>query len=338
MKVFLPKVLSDALLECAYFQERKAVSVKLLRFQKRHVSSVYMVEVCFANEKRLFWIKVSGDALEEYRYLRDSFEHFRDLPQLSLVKPIAYLDVFSALVTEHSNGTVLSSKIKRRLNRFTAFLSINEPLARVKRDCYTCGQWLAWLHLQQLPSDQKCEVQELIDYVEVRLRLLGERSVLKESFCKQVVDRLKKNLAEVPHEDLVRVRTHGDFAPYNVLVSGQVLVVLDPAVDMYFGRQGNYCSRYEDVVHFSNFLRGMSAHVIGSEVRAALVSCFLKGYNDNNRSTVNQSSPSFEAYLVKYRLLEALDNCPSIAYGLSGQGSRAKKFENWFTKRCTNVG
>ena len=118
-----------------------------------------------------------------------------------------------------------------------------------------CGKWLAVLHSQALPAEHRYSPEELLEYIEVRLNLLVERSAFDKRLCDRVMAYLLRILPMVPLSDLERVKTHGDYAPYNIIVSGQELVVFDPAVGSYFGRLGNYCARYEDIVHFYNPLK-----------------------------------------------------------------------------------
>ena len=329
----LSKDLMGGLLNCKYFRERNALCVELVRLANRHVSTVYQVRVYLENEERLYWMKVSGGAEQEYRFLESTYEQFRDVPQLSAVKPVTYLEDFGALITEHTDGERLSSRIKRRLNRLSALLGEDE---RVRRDCYMCGKWLALLHTYELPSNLQYNLEELIEYIDVRLKRLADRSGLERDFCGRVLAYLLHILSMVPPEERVRVKTHGDYAPYNIMVSGDELVVFDPSVGSYFGRLGNYCSRYEDIVHFYNFLRGMSSQIVGSRTRTVLVSSFLEGYNDNSRSAVDESSPAFKAFLVKYKLLEVLETRSSMMRRLIGEKERVRGFMRWFERTCAH--
>ena len=199
----LPKELMHALLNCEYFRERKAACVNLLRLRKRHVSTVYQLRVWLENGERVYWIKVSRGAEQEYRFLQSAYEQFHDIEQFTVVKPVTYLENFPALITEHTDGELLSSRIKRRLNRVSALIAEDE---RVRRDCYMCGNWLALLHTYELPSNQQYDLEELIKYVDVRLKRLVDRSGLEKDFCERVLAYLLQILSMVPPEDLVRVR------------------------------------------------------------------------------------------------------------------------------------
>jgi len=320
-----------ALLACEYFRERKAVSGELLQYRNRPVSDVYQVRVGFGNGEGLYWIKLSPQAEQEYRFLRSMYERFRGVPRLAVVKPVAYLEDCTALITGHAEGELLSSRIKRRINRVAGVLWRDE---RLKEDCYMCGKWLALLHSYHLLENEQSDVQELIEYIDLRLKKLIDKSILEKEFCDRVLRYLFQNLSRVSPNDLVRVQTHGDYAPYNVLVSNKELFVCDPDVGGYFGRLGNFCPRHEDIVHFYNFLIAMSPQIVGSQTRRTLAAAFLQGYNDNTDSAVDESSPVFKAFLVKYKLLNTLDNWPSIINRLTGEKHRGRQFQRWFEKAC----
>ena len=141
-----------ALLACEYFRERKAVSGELLQYRNRPVSDVYQVRVGFGNGEGLYWIKLSPQAEQEYRFLRSMYERFRGVPRLAVVKPVAYLEDCTALIIGHAEGELLSCRIKRRLNRVAGVLWRDE---RLKEDCYMCGKWLALFHSYHLLENEQ---------------------------------------------------------------------------------------------------------------------------------------------------------------------------------------
>ncbi len=320
-----------ALLASKYFRDRNAVCGELLQYRNRQVSAVYQVRVGFRNGEGLYWIKVSPMAQLEYRFLRSVYERFRGVPRLAVVKPVAYLEDCTALIIGHAEGKLLSYRIKRRQNRMAGVLWQDE---RLKEDCYMCGKWLALLHSYHLLENEQYDVQVLIQYIELRLKKLIDKSILEKEFCDRVMRYLFQNLSRLSPNDLVRVKTHGDYAPYNVLVSGNELVVFDPSVGGYFGRLGNFCARHEDIVHFHNFLMDMSPQIVGSQTRRTLAAAFFEGYNDNSDWAVDESSPVFKAFLVKYKLLDAMNNWPSIIHRLIGEKHHGKQFQRWFGKTC----
>jgi len=323
--------ITHALWKCPYFRERRALGMQVLQFWSRHVSAMYQVKVVFRNAERLYWIKMSKSAEEEYRFLQAAYERFEDVPELNVVKPVTYLEDIGALITEHTSGERLSSRIKRRLNRVSAVFGEDEG---IKWSCYMCGKWLAVLHSHVLPAGHRYSPEELLEYIKVRLNLLVERSAFDRRLCDRVMAYLLKILPMISLSDLERVKTHGDYAPYNIIVSGQELVVFDPSVGSYFGRLGNYCARYEDIVHFYNHVKELSPHIVSARTRSTLVGCFLQGYNENSRSPVDRSSPGFRAFLLKYKLLGVLNTWPSMSKWLLGENGRAKVFEWWFERNC----
>ena len=143
------KDITNSLTNCDYFQQMEAICIELDRPSKRPVSTVYRVRVRLEKGEKLYWAKVSQDSEQEYQFLESTYDQFRDVPQLSVVKPAAYLSDISALITEHTDGQPLSYYIKRRLNRISALLGED---ASLRRYCYMCGKWLALLHGGRLPA------------------------------------------------------------------------------------------------------------------------------------------------------------------------------------------
>jgi hypothetical protein len=274
----------------------------------------------------LYWIKVSRVAENEYRFLRSAHEHFRDIPNLGVVKPVAYIKESRAVVTEHASGEILSSQIKRRLNILTGLMGDHK---NIKQLCYMCGKWLALLHMHELPSTQSYEPATLVEYVAVRLEQLVNRATLDEPTGELVLKALSDYLAMACPEDLTRVRTHGDYAPYNVLASNGDLVVHDPDVGGYFARLDNFCPRYEDIIRYLKFVRTMSSYMIRSSTRSELGSKFLEGYNDTSRFAVDESSPAFRAFLIKYKLLQ-VTSVSSFTTRILGEKGRGRIFRQWF--------
>jgi hypothetical protein len=278
----------------------------------------------------LYWVKLHssnpGGALQEFEFLRSSREQFRSLPNLDVVTAVAYLNEFEGLVTEHTSGPLLSSHLKRRSNRISSFVTRNRYICE---RFYLCGVWLATLHQPQAPGAQYYPREDLLTYVDERLqRLLAGPD--QATLYGQVRSFLERSLAAVSPEDLIRVKTHGDYAPYNVLLRGDDLVVFDPSVGLDFGKLDNYCARYEDVVHFYNWALEMFGQIVSAGTRRELVRRFLEGYNQNAAFPVDPSSAAFRVFWLKYKLFDALDTWPSLMTVLSARDSRIDAFRRWF--------
>jgi len=337
-----PEPLSERLLEavkdCLSGKGREPISIEVVRSTKRHVSQVHQVRVCFRSEPApvLYWVKLHSDnpggALEEFAFLSNAREKFRSLPMLDVVTAVAYLDEFDALVTEHTSGPLLSSHVKRHANRISSLVTDQHSL---QKHFHLCGVWLATLHQPHESGAQYYPREDLLEYVDERLRrLLSEPD--QASLYDRVKDFLERSLAETPSEDLVRVKTHGDYAPYNVLLRGDDLVVFDPSVGLDFGRLENYCARYEDVLHFYNWTSYMFGQIVSDGTRRELVRQFLEGYNQNAAFLVDPSSTAFRIFWLKHKLFDALDTRSLQVTVLSSRNSRVSRFRKWFEQVTDN--
>lgn len=332
----LPVDLERALLADDYFSERGAARVELLHSSARPFSTVHRVRVQMEAGARCFWIKLHtdrsfGSCEHEHRYLRGAADLFEREPGLSIVKSVAYLEALGALVTEDAPGTPLSSLVKRHLNRVSGLLGDRKE--EIRRHCYRCGEWLAVLHSRTLPRSQLYERERLARYVDERLERLVEASELDAPFRTRVSTSLERILARVEDEDLVRVMTHGDYAPYNVMVTADALTGLDPDIGGDFRRLDNFCPRYDDLAHFHGFVLGMSGSIVSLRTRRILASLFLEGYRARSGVEIDETSAAFQAFVLKYRLLETLEAAAaSRLRRLPWRRRPVRAFRRWFER------
>lgn len=327
----LPNKLITALLSCDEFCQFEPVSIKTIRSVERYVSAIYQVQIQFKQHKALYWVKVhpeqNGCAELEYYFLRDVRERLLNAPGLSVLRPVAYLNEFNAIVTEHSSGVPLSAQVKSTMNIFLSYWRSDK---NIKKNFYLCGKLLANLHEQQLSTGECYSSEQLFEYIDVRLKKLLTLSKLDIEFYDRLQMYFNDKKVELSRVNLIRVKTHGDYAPYNVLVSEDELVVFDPAVGRYFGSLDNFCSQYEDIIHFYKWSQDMFSPYVTRRVRDELASLFLQGYNKNSENPVSATSAVFEVFMVKYKILGVFDRWPSIISRLTNKNARVKEFEKWF--------
>lgn len=329
----MPIELLKALLDCDYIRRLEPISVDTLRSVERHVSAVYQVRIQFRKGHGLYWIKVdprkSGSSQQEYDFLCNTYKRFRHIPHLTVLQPVAYLKAFDALVTMHSEGKPLSTHVKHGMNMLSAD---KKSGIKVKHNFYLCGKWLAKLHGQQLDARQYYTWEELFEYIDIRLKWLLADWGLDAVFYERVLAYFDNKRSELSSIRLIRVKTHGDYAPYNVLVTEDGIAVFDPSVGQYFGQLDNYCSQYEDIVHFYKWSQEMYSHFVSRRVRSELVSRFIEGYNDNIDLAVSPASAAFEVFMVKYKTLSVFDTWPSVISKIKSRKARINEFEQWFDK------
>ena len=187
-----------------------------------------------------------------------------------------------------------------------------------------------------LGPNEAYDPQILDDYVRVRLMKLESEGAIDRVFRKQVMAYLESLLAKIEPDALARVWTHGDYAPYNIIVTPTRLVALDPDIGGYFAELENYCSRYEDIVHFHRFTKAMSrSMIISSDLRRELASTFLGSYRAAGEHDVVEHSAAFRAFELKYELLEVVGMAwPSLLARLSSRRNRLRRFRRWFESAC----
>lgn len=324
-----------------YFVSCNATRVEFVQSSSRPASNVFQIRVQLDLTPALFWVKVRpagslGTGEGEYEFLKRAREAFDRSGELSVPNPVAYLSDFDAVVTEDIDGIPLNRLIKKSLNRLMArFADLDEFERHFKR----CGAWLAVLHSHTLPKGEEFDSEILREYVGVRLEQLEANGCLDRAFRDRVMTYLSSLLLGIEPEALVRVWTHGDYAPYNVVVDPERLVVLDPDIGGYFAKLGNYCSRYEDIVHFHRFTQSMSmsSRVIASSVRGQLSATFLQSYAESGGPKLSEGSAAFRAFRLKYELLEVTGmEWPSLLGRLTSRRLRIDRFRKWFESACRN--
>ena len=159
------------------------------------------------------------------------------------------------------------------------------------------------------------------------------REKIDKALYLRVIDTVSQITSVSNTGDFFRVRTHGDYAPYNILVSKDGLTVLDPIADAMFGRMDNYCSRYEDIVHFFSFVEEMSSTLISKKKKGQFLAAFREGYLKASGFDFDVQSDVFLGYLIKYRLLRALDGRASFLSRIIGEYGRLAHFKRNFDRR-----
>ena len=333
--------LIDALLGSDYFVARNAVGAEIVRSSNRPVSNVYQVRVQMDPSSELFWIKTHsqeslGDAEREYRFLTEARRSFVESDELGIPEVVTYLPELAALVSEHVGGIPLVDLIRSSLNRFAApFANRAEILRHLER----CGSWLSRLHSSALPESELFDLDVLREYVDIRLRTLVNEDAIDRVYRERVMSYLEAAMSEFSVEDRIRVRTHGDYAPYNILVGPGRLNALDPGVGIYLARLDNHSSRYDDVVHFYRFTSMMSRHWVGDGVRKELANAFLRGYQAGDGPHVNPQSGAFRAFRLKYELIDVTGMAwPSLIGRLTSRRMRLARFKHWFKGVCRDRG
>ena len=152
-----------------------------------------------------------------------------------LVEGIAFLERAEAVVTRHVDGELLA----RRFGGPAAAEAI-------ERDCATAGAWLAAFH-RPLPGAAAHPREAILGDIVARAHVATRGDHGAAGAIEALAAWL---IAGASDADLVRVRTHGDFAPFNLVVGERESAVIDPSFEASVDRLENRCARYEDVARF----------------------------------------------------------------------------------------
>ncbi|MEA2783092.1 MAG: hypothetical protein QOK29_4636 [Rhodospirillaceae bacterium] len=304
-------MVAAALLNHHHFREQGARALCFGTGRHRGATLAHRVEVAFAQHSKPYWVKLylvnAADASKEWRFLNEARERPGDGVGLRMPVPVAHLDNFAALVTEHVEGEMLSRRIDDVLHG-----ALPDPgLEKATYDgCRMTGKWLATLHGRRMAAGLDHPVQALIRDIEARARRAGQVGRISESFADRVIELACGLARQIGPEDLVRVWTHGDYAPFNIILADRAVVALDPSFEESIDCLGNYCSRYEDLARFCVCIGGSPTDT-GTLQRARMLSQFAGGYNGQAERKMDTASAAFAAFRLKYRLQALIDWWPA---------------------------
>jgi hypothetical protein len=121
------------------------------------------------------------------------------------------------------------------------------------------------------------------------------------------MNRAREIAGAIDAADLRRVRTHGDFGAFNVLVAAHGGTILDPSFDPSVSRLNNYCTRHEDVARFLVSLA--AAPRLPAERQLRMAERFRDGYREAG-GVDPLASPAMSLLRAKYGLQAILDQWP----------------------------
>lgn len=207
-----------------------------------------------ATERGRVWLKSyrrgGDDALREYQFLCRAQDALQGAAALGVPEPIAHLEPATIVLGDVSG---------RPMREVLAHGSDADCEMAVRR----CAQWLAAVH--GVGQDTSTfDMGLAARFVADGWDGLADRAVSLSQAARPC--------------DRVSVITHGDFAPHNVIIAGEQVVVLDPSFHDEFGRREGRCSRHEDLARFWVSLRGLTPADHRSQRRRALAAAFLEAY------------------------------------------------------------
>nr|HQU72927.1 phosphotransferase [Calditrichia bacterium] len=157
------------------------------------------------------------------------YELFKGNETFGVVRPLGVIPELKMGLTQESQGKVLEELIANKLSLFPGRSAIRE----LEEALFAVGQWLKYKDEVLTPVPGRYPMEELFEYVDLRLRLLVEEGAhgFDAARRREIMDFFRNNAAAIPPKHLGMVYTHSDFNPGNILIDGKKVTVLD------FGRK-----------------------------------------------------------------------------------------------------
>jgi glycosyltransferase involved in cell wall biosynthesis len=290
--------LAEALAADDHFRPHAPVDVDIVKEVRGHATRLHCIDVAFDGRRERYWVKAHvgapRKAYEEWSFLRERAP-FR---AFDLAEPVAYLPALRSLVTRHAGGERLQACASRQTD---------ERLDRVARDV---GAWLGSFHRSGTGDRSAHPAETLVDDLAQRLGSVARMFALPGEAVDETVAKAREIAGAIPAADLERVRTHGDFSAFNVLVAGNGGTIIDPSFEPSVARLGNYCTRHEDVARFLASLTAAPGLSLERQRRAA--ARFRDGYVET-AGVDPLASPAMSLLRAKYGLQAIIDHwSPSL--------------------------
>lgn len=152
------------------------------------------------------------------------FDFMAPWPDTGVVRPLACYEDLLALVTQETVGVTLLERLHKDATWFS-----HATVERLSGTMGLVGRWLGRFQAFQ-PGNCVVTPEALAVYVDVRLRRLVERGVLRSEERARILSYVETQAAHADAGERREVAVHADLAPANVLVSASGVVVLDLAM------------------------------------------------------------------------------------------------------------
>jgi tRNA A-37 threonylcarbamoyl transferase component Bud32 len=226
---------------------------------------------------------------------------------LSVPDVVAFFPEIPALVW----GEVAGETLEAMTTRLARGRPAAAALARLEQACHGAGRWLRVLQDGTAVEGRTFSLEEMAEYVDVRLRRIGEigprgLDVYWRTRVKRVFTQ-----AHLPADALRLTSVHGDFSLSNIMYDGARVVAID------FSRFG-IGSSYHDVTRLYHQL-GLLLHkpwFLPSTV-ARLRRALLHGFDPSLRA----DEPIFRLFLIQHLLchwLGLLKTSPRASWQVRG--------------------
>jgi glycosyltransferase involved in cell wall biosynthesis/Ser/Thr protein kinase RdoA (MazF antagonist) len=263
-------------------------------------------------------------AQNEYAALELLWREFtRRTARLNVPQPLAHLPEHAALLMEKCAGERLDGAL--RWSRLRKNREAREQLLRVVE---ACGEWLATFHEITKRAGSPVEIYERIER-DFRDELVTCRELgLEAQLTSRIAQQFEQRKAAVFNGEHEIVGRHCDFAPYNVIFSGERVAVID-----FEGFARGIV--YDDLCYFLGMLETMPRYHLSSEMSQRARENFLKGYGRSGSTNAVHLDFFMLATMTKIMAHSPLLR-PVGRQGWREQlkrWQRLKFFTGWFSKR-----
>ena len=164
-------------------------------------------------------------ALVEFDILNRLYPRFRCFQHCSVPRPVAVLPECNAFIMEYVDGRLMTEELC-----FVRHFGSRRGFGELQDHVYRCGQWLRlFREFNGWRSAGADAIGSIIKRCEDRLRIIEESGKRRcpRDFRTRVMAFLQDRAAELADGDIMLTVSHGDFAPWNVFVTRNGIVVID---------------------------------------------------------------------------------------------------------------
>lgn len=187
------------------------------------VSRVYVK--FYKHYKNMSSAEVLKQLKTDYQTLIYYNDKFKESNEFGVVEPLFLLPDHHVLVTLEASGNTLSDEISGACH----ILASQGKLQRAIQYSARAGAWLRYFQSLENSHPESYSIDSLIDYVDVRLKILSEdsRRHFAPSYSARILEYIKSNEKSVTSEELCIKPSHNDFNLGNVIVQNERVMALD---------------------------------------------------------------------------------------------------------------
>jgi serine/threonine protein kinase len=161
----------------------------------------------------------------DFQDLNYWYAKFKCSDQFNVVKPLFILADQSMLVTKEVAG----EDLHQLLVDFDWLFASRKNFQQLRHQIHNAGAWLHYFHSIQPRGDEIYSIDDLVEYLDVRLKILTEENKrhFPKIYQKKIHQYIQKHRRLVSEMELEVNLSHSDFNPGNIIVNGDSVTVLD---------------------------------------------------------------------------------------------------------------